>query len=178
MVELEAGGDGGLFAFQAITEQFPIGERGGRLSYAQGTTMVDLIVERYGEEAIGAIAAAYRDGASDAEALEAGTGVSADELYASFYAEFGVEAPRPVTVDPIPPSNVDRPPAGEMDEGGVDPDAEPASPRPPDPGTPTEGEGRPQDGEIGVVALLAAGLAAAVAAAILVVRRAARRNAA
>ena len=37
IVEQEADGEG-LFSFDAITEQFPIGERGGRLSYAQGTT--------------------------------------------------------------------------------------------------------------------------------------------
>jgi hypothetical protein len=178
IVELEARG-GGLFAFEAITEQFPIGERGGRLSYAQGTTMIDLIVERHGEEAIAALAAAYRDGASDAEALEAATGMRADELYASFYAEFGADAPEPVAVEPIPPSNVDRPPAGEMDEGGVDPDAEPASPRPPEPASPTEGEGEePRGVDIGVVAILATGVVVAVAAAFFIVRRAARRDAA
>jgi hypothetical protein len=178
IVELEAAG-GGLFAFEAITEQFPIGERGGRLSYAQGTTMVDLIVERHGEEALAAIAAAYRDGASDAEALEAGTGVDADELYRSFYAEFGADAPQPVTVEPIPPSDVDRPPAGEMDEGGVDPGAEPASPRPAEPASPTEGEAEsPEGGELGVLALLAVGVAGVVAGAFLVARRAARRDAA
>jgi hypothetical protein len=176
IVEVEAGG-GGLFAFEAITEQFPIGERGGRLSYAQGTTMIDLIVERHGEEAIAAIAAAYREGASDAEALEAGTGVEAEELYASFYAEFGAEAPQPVPVEPLPPSNVDRPPAGEMDEGGVDQPAGPPSPRPPDPATPTEGEDR-SDGELGFVALLVAAVALTGAAAFAVARRAARRDAA
>ncbi len=172
IVELEAGG-GGLFAFEAITEQFPIGERGGRLSYAQGTTMVDMIVDRYGEEAIAAIAAAYREGASDADALEAGTGVPAEQLYADFYEAFGVEPPQPVAVEPIPPSNVERPPAGETDEGGVDPDAEPPAPRPPDDSAPIEGGG---DSPVGVVLLLGAGAAAALTAVFLVSRRAARRE--
>ena len=177
IVELEASG-GGLFAFEAITEQFPIGERGGRLSYAQGTTMVDLIVDRYGEEAIAGIAAAYREGASDGEALEAGTGISADELYADFYEEFGVAAPQPVAVEPIPPSNVDRPPAGEVDEGGVDPDAAPPPRPPPDEGSsPTEGEDGTDDGALGLVLLLAGGAAAAAVAVVLVSRRAARREA-
>jgi hypothetical protein len=172
IVQIEAGG-GGLFAFEAITEQFPIGERGGRLSYAQGTTMVELIVDRFGEEAIAAIAAAYREGASDADALEAGTGLPADELYADFYAAFGVEPPQPVAVEPIPPSTVDRPPAGEVDEGGVDPDVEPPAPPPPDDSAPSEdpaAEGFP----IGLVLLLAAVAAAAVGAIVLVSRRAAR----
>jgi Peptidase MA superfamily len=176
IVEFEASG-GGLFSFEAITEQFPIGERGGRLSYAQGTTMVDLIVDRYGEEAIAAIAAAYREGASDAQALEAGTGISADELYAAFYEEFGVEAPQPVAVEPIPASNVDRPPAGEVDEGGVDPGAEPPTRAPPDEGsTPTEGDGGTDDGALGLVLLLAAGAAVAAVAVVLVSRRSARRD--
>lgn len=134
IVEFEAGG-GGLFSFEAITAQFPIGERGGRLSYAQGTTMVDLIVDEHGEDAIAAIAAAYRTGASDAEALEAGTGVAATDLYASFFAEFGVDAPAPIAPDPIGASNVDRPPAGTVDPGGVDGgQAQPSrTPAPPDP---------------------------------------------
>ena len=174
IVQLEAGG-GGLFAFEAITEQFPIGERGGRLSYAQGTTMVDMIVDEYGEEAIAAIAAAYQEGASDADALEAGTGIPAEELYADFYEAFGVEAPQPVAVQPIPPSNVDRPPAGEVDEGGVDPGAEPPAPRPPDDSAPPGGP----DADAfptGLVLLLAAGAGIALAGVFLVSRRAGRRE--
>ncbi|MDQ2674432.1 MAG: peptidase MA family metallohydrolase [Chloroflexota bacterium] len=175
IVALEAGG-GGLFAFEAITEQFPIGERGGRLSYAQGTTMVDMIVDRYGEEALAAIAAAYREGASDADALEAGTGVPAEQLYADFYAEFGVDPPQPIAVEPIPPSNVDRPPAGEIDHGGVDPDAEPTTPRPPDDGAPVEGAADDEPSPLGLIVLLAVGAGAALAAVFLVSRRAARKD--
>ncbi len=77
---------GGLFAFEAITERFPIGDLAGSLSYAQGAAMIDYIIDTYGEEAIARLTAAYRDGASDEEALEAATGVSADELYGAFYA--------------------------------------------------------------------------------------------
>jgi hypothetical protein len=172
IVENEASG-GGLFAFDAITEQFPIGERGGRLSYAQGTTMVDLIVDTYGPEALARITAAYRDGASDAEALEAGTGVPADELYADYYSSVGVEGPTPIAPKAIAPSNVDRPTAGEVDPGGVDPDAE----RPPDEGSPSEG-GAPSGGgfDVGLVVLLAAASVAAGLAAVAVSRRAERRG--
>jgi hypothetical protein len=175
IVRLEAGG-GGLFAFEAITEQFPIGERGGRLSYAQGASMVDLIVRDHGEAALAAIAAAYRVGASEAEALEAGTGIPADDLYATFYAEFGADAPQAIEPAPIPPSNVDRPTPGRVDQGGVEPGAE----RPPDDGAPTEGEpdpdgaGAPDDGA-GIVVLLGAGAIVALGAAFLVARRAAER---
>jgi hypothetical protein len=177
IVALEAGG-GGLFAFEAITEQFPIGERGGRLSYAQGASMIDLIIDRHGEQAIAAIAAAYRDGASDAEALEAGTGTQADALYASFYDEFGADAPEPIRAEPIPPSNVDRPSVGSIDAGGVDPGVEPDPGRPTDDGAPVEEA--PADGgagDAGVLLLLGAAGLVAVGAAVAVARRAAARGA-
>jgi hypothetical protein len=123
-VEFQAS-NGGLFAFEAIAEQFPIGERGARLAYAQGATMVDMIVAEHGAQAIAAIARSYRDGASDSEALRAGTGQSAEELFGAFYEEFGVEPPQPVEPAPIPPSNV-RKPGGAG--GGPEPAQTPASP--------------------------------------------------
>jgi hypothetical protein len=171
IVEFEASG-GGLFSFDAITAQFPIGERGGQLSYAQGTTMVDSIIDRYGREAIARIAAAYRDGASDVEALEAGTGVPSDELYAEFYAEFGVDAPEPIAPEPIGPSNVDRPTAGVIDEGGVE--GGPAVPPDPAPGERPDDDG---DGSVPLLILLAVSGIAAVGGAVWVARRAGRQAA-
>jgi hypothetical protein len=171
IVEFEASG-GGLFSFDAITAQFPIGERGGQLSYAQGTTMVDSIIDRYGREAIARIAAAYRDGASDVEALEAGTGVPSDELYAEFYAEFGVGAPEPIAPEPIGPSNVDRPTAGLIDEGGVE--GGPAVPPDPAPGERPDDDG---DGSVPLLILLAVSGIAAVGGAVWVARRAGRQAA-
>ncbi|MGZ8563225.1 MAG: hypothetical protein ACXWWU_06365, partial [Candidatus Limnocylindria bacterium] len=138
-------------------------------------SMVDLIVRDHGEEAIAAITAAYRDGASDAEALEAGTGMTADDLFASFYAEFGAEAPHAIQPDPIAPSNVDRPPAGRIDQGGVEPGAEP----PPDDGVPAEEEptpgesGEPAEDDPGILVLLGIAAIIAVGAAVVVARRAA-----
>lgn len=168
IVSFEAGG-GGLFSFEAISEQFPIGDRGGQLSYAQGTTMVDMIIDRYGREAISRVAAALRDGATDAEALEAGTGVPADQLYADFFSEFGVDAPEPVTPDPIGASNVDRPPSGVVDEGGVDqPGTDPDS---------TPGERlTPDDDVVPVLLLLVVAMAIAVGASLWVARRASRKT--
>jgi peptidase MA superfamily protein len=170
IVEFDAAG-GGLFSFDAITEQFPIGDRGGELSYAQGTTLIDDIIDRYGLEAIARIAAAYRDGASDAEALEAGTGVPADQLYADFYAEFGVDTPAPIEPEPIAASNVDRPPVGEIDEGGVI--DEPAVPPDSAPGERPSEEGA---SSLPVLLLLAAAAIVAVGGAVWVARRAQRRS--
>ena len=171
IVEFEAAG-GGLFSFDAITEQFPIGDRSAELSYAQGTTMVDLIVDRYGPEAVARITAAYREGASDAEALEAGTGIPVDQLYADYYAEFGVDTPQPISPEPIGPSTVDRPAAGPVDPGGVEggPTAPPADP------APVPGADRGIDiGTVPLLVLLAAALIVAVVGAVRVSHRAARR---
>ncbi|MGH2444994.1 MAG: peptidase MA family metallohydrolase [Candidatus Limnocylindria bacterium] len=176
IVEFEAGG-GGLFSFDAITEQFPIGDRGARLSYAQGTTMVDLIVDRYGADALARITDAYRDGSSDDEALEAGTGTDADELYMQFFEQFGVEVPQPISPEPIPPSDVERPPAGTVDAGpGPDPDQ--PEPAPNDPGQRAGPEATGDASPLPLVLLLtAAGAAVVVGAfAVTVARRRARRT--
>jgi hypothetical protein len=137
VVEREAAGEG-LFAFEALTDQFPIGDRGSALAYAQGTVMVDRIIAEHGVEAIAAIAAEYRDGASDAEALEAATGVEAEQLYADFYAAFGAPEPEPIAPEPLLPSEVDAPgdpaataaasgePPSGPDRPGGDPDERPA----------------------------------------------------
>jgi hypothetical protein len=175
VVEAEASG-AGLFAFDAITEQFPIGARGALLSYAQGTCMVELIVDRYGTDAIAGIMAALRDGASDAEALEAGTGIPADQLYAEFYEAFGAETPTPVPARPLSPSNVDRPEAGSLDPGGVPPggEAPPPGGPPSGPASPAQPE-QPSDLPL-VIVLVGAGIAA-LGLAVAVARRADRRQA-
>ena len=133
-VAFEADG-AGLYAFAAIAEQFPIGERGARLAYAQGATMVDMIIAEHGREAVARIAAAYRDGASDAEALEAGTGTDAEALYTGFYDEFGVAPPEPVEPAPILPSNVRRPDGeGGSQDGGPVASSSPTAEDPRSPG--------------------------------------------
>lgn len=101
---------GALLAFDGISESFPIGDQGARLAYDEGATMVQMIIDTYGRPAIAAIAAAYRDGAGDAEALEAGTGVAVDQLYDTYFASFGAAAPTAVEPAPILPSDVDKPP--------------------------------------------------------------------
>ena len=171
IVEFEASG-GGLFAFDAITQQFPIGSRGAELSYAQGTTMVDMIIDGYGSEAIARIAAAYRDGESDDEALETGTGLPADELYADFYAEFGVEAPQPIAPTPIGPSTVDRPAAGVVDPGGVD-----GAPAAPPESAPGESPRAAANGTVATIVVLVGAAVGAVAGAVLIARRARKRAA-
>lgn len=171
-VEFEARG-GGLFAFDAISAQFPIGTRGSSLSYAMGATMVDMIIDQFGTDAIAGITEAYRAGASDAEALETGTGVPADELEADFYAEFGVEPPQPIEPAPIPPSNVRTP--GGTGGGDGDGDGAPAASPTPRPSAAVA----PGDDDVNVALLVVPIIlfvVAAVAAAAYLARRAARRR--
>jgi hypothetical protein len=168
-VQGEAAGRG-LLAFEALTARFPIDDRGGRLAYAEGATMVDLIIDRYGTDALAAIAAAYRDGATDGEALEAGTGVAAETLYDEFYAAFGAEEPQPVAADDILPSDVDRPPAASDDGAGGGRPSEPGE----TPAAPKEAEGGPPAWAVFGALVVAA--AVALAAALIVMRRAAVKD--
>jgi hypothetical protein len=171
-VEFEARG-GGLFAFDAIAAQFPIGTRGSSLSYAMGATMVDMIIDRYGTDAIAGITEAYREGASDDEALEAGTGIPADQLEADFYAEFGVDPPQPIEPAPIPPSNV-RTPGGTGGGNGDGNEAPAASPTPR-----PSAAAAPGDDEVNVALLVVPIIlfvVAAIAGAAYLARRAARRR--
>lgn len=117
LVSQEAGTDRGLMAFAALTGQFPIDSRGASLAYSQSATMVDLIVREHGPEAIAAIAEAYRSGATDEEAIEAGTGVSFDQLRADYFASFGVSEPTPVEPLPLGRSDVPLPPQPDEEPG-------------------------------------------------------------
>jgi hypothetical protein len=135
LVESQVGN--GLLAFEAIGQQFPIGDTAARLAYAEGATLVDLIIEKHGREAISRLAAAYRDGATDADALRAATGESADQLYADYFASFGADQPQPIEPDPLLPSNVRRP-DGSLASGAPQPaggpTARPGQPAPAPPG--------------------------------------------
>ena len=114
-----AAGSGSLLAFAGLTESFPIGDQAARLAYDEGATMVQMIVDTYGRDAIATIAAAWREGAGDDEALEAGTGVSVDKLYDAYFASFGAEPPTAIQPALIPPSNVDKPPQPAASTDGI-----------------------------------------------------------
>jgi hypothetical protein len=128
LVRLEARSAEGLMAFEALTDQFPIDARGASLAYAQGATMVDYILGTYGDDALAAIMDAYRGGATDDEAIAAGTGAEFDEIRAAYFDGFGVTEPEPIEPNSLPDSDVPLPPqpdgapgaSGEPD-GGPEP---------------------------------------------------------
>ena len=110
VVRSEAGSADGLMAFEALTDQFPIDTRGATLAYAQGATMVDHLLGEYGSDALAAIMDAYRSGATDDEAIAAGTGTGFDEIRADYFESFGVTEPEPVEAQPLGRSDVALPP--------------------------------------------------------------------
>ncbi len=148
LVRFEATG-GGLLAFEAIEAAFPISSRGSSLAYAQGATMVDMIIGEHGAGAVADIAGAYREGASDAEALRAGTGRSLEELYDAYFASFGVDRPEPVRPRELLPTIVDLPTVDPGEPSVASPTAGPAEP----PAAPGEEGSLPL--ALGAVSLLA-----------------------
>ncbi|HET9498027.1 MAG TPA: peptidase MA family metallohydrolase [Candidatus Limnocylindria bacterium] len=110
VVRSEAGSADGLMAFEALTNQFPIDTRGATLAYAQGATMVDHLLGEYGSDALAEIMDAYRSGATDDEAIAAGTGTPFDEIRADYFASFGVSEPQPVGAQSLGRSDVPLPP--------------------------------------------------------------------
>jgi Peptidase MA superfamily len=159
-----AAASGDLLAFDGIAESFPIGDQAARLSYAEGATMVQMIIDSYGRGAIAAIAAAYRSGDGDAEALEAGTGTAAAQLYADYFRSFGVSPPTAVEPDPILPSNVSIPPQPAA-----------AEPSQPSSSTPSAAGDVGQSGSQPLTpVLIAAGLVTAGLATLVVLRRRSR----
>lgn len=123
LVRMEARREDGLMAFEALTDQFPIDTRGASLAYAQGATMVAHIIEEYGADAMARIMDAYRDGATDDDAIEAGTDTPFATIRADYFNSFGVEEPSPIEPDPLVGSEVALPP--QPDGGLAGPSAAP-----------------------------------------------------
>jgi hypothetical protein len=134
-VEQAANSNAGLFAFPALVAAFPI--RGTfSLAYAQSATMIDLLIDTYGTDAMARLTAAYRNGQTDDEALAAASGISADQLYADYFARYGVTEPPPVKPEPLLDSDVPLPP-----QQNPSPVAQPTvvpSPAPSEPAAPAD----------------------------------------
>lgn len=118
LVRLESSSAQGLMAFEALTDQFPIDARDANLAYAEGTVMIDQIVHDHGADAMANIAEAYRSGATDDEAIRAGTGESFADLRSAFFDSFGVSEPQPVEPLPLDGSDVSLPGGGSGNGSG------------------------------------------------------------
>jgi hypothetical protein len=136
LVQQEARSTEGLMAFEALTAQFPIDVRGANLAYAQGATMVDHILQTYGDDALASIMDAYRAGSTDDEAIQAGTGAEFADIRADYFEAFGVSEPGPAEPEALDGSTVPLPPQ---------PDGAPAASDDPEPAPGPGGGGDGQD---------------------------------
>ena len=76
--------DGGLLPLTTLHSGFPLDPSEAGLAYAESFSVVTYLVETYGESAIAAIAAAYREGSTHDDAVRAGTGRDVAELDAEW----------------------------------------------------------------------------------------------
>ena len=130
-----AASDGRLVAFEAIAEQFPAGRAEAELAYAQSATLMHDIIDEYGPESIARMTAAYREGATEAEAVEAATDTPLDEVIGGWFARYGHEVPEPIAPEPLIPAE------GGLPAGVVDTPGPQASG---DNGAPSNGSGSPR----------------------------------
>jgi hypothetical protein len=162
---------GQLLAFDGIAESFPIGDQAARLAYDEGATMVAMIIDTYGRDAITSIATAWRNGDGDAEALQAGSGVNVEKLYATYFSAFGSAVPTAVEPRQILPSNVNKPPQPIASAGEEPTSAAPSA------AASGSGQGGGSSADLAwIAAVVVTGLAAGVLFGIVARRRGAARR--
>jgi hypothetical protein len=78
----EAASEGRLVPLKALSSPFGADEETSLLSYAQAGSVIDFVLEdeRYGPEKLSRTIAAFKEGVTYDEALQAGLGVTVDEL--------------------------------------------------------------------------------------------------
>jgi len=78
----EAASEGRLVPLKALSGSFGADEEASLLSYAQAGSVIDFVLEdsRYGKQKLARTISAFREGVTYDEALQAGLGVTVDEL--------------------------------------------------------------------------------------------------
>ncbi len=79
MVEAAAE-DGRLFSVRSLTSEFPYDPADASLAYAESFSVLQFMIERWGNEGVAAVIAAYAGGLSHDDALMQGIGVDVDGL--------------------------------------------------------------------------------------------------
>ena len=133
-----AASDGRLTAFDAIAQIFPAGRSEAEVAYAQSATLMDDLITTYGADSIARMTAAYREGATDAEAIEAATGDPLDDVLAEWFARYGQDEPEPVEPEPLLPAETGPPEASDSPDAPTRTDAEESSPPDDEPASPAE----------------------------------------
>jgi len=79
MVE-HAAEEGRLFSVRSLTSEFPYDPADASLAYAESYSVIQFMIERWGNEGVAAVIAAYSQGLSHDDALMQGIGVDVDGL--------------------------------------------------------------------------------------------------
>lgn len=79
MVE-NAAEKGQLFSVRALNSNFPYDPTDSVLAYAESFSIVNFLIDTYGEDTFATLIAAYRTGVSHDEAMKLATGIDLDEL--------------------------------------------------------------------------------------------------
>ncbi len=86
----EAADSGSLMPIETLNMSFPYDDT-FQLAYAESYSIVSFIIQTYGEEALGNVLTAYKEGVTHEEAVQAGLGISIEELDRLWQASLGVE---------------------------------------------------------------------------------------
>jgi hypothetical protein len=79
-----------LMPIETLNMSFPYDDT-FQLAYAESYSIVSYIIQTYGEEALGDVLNAYKDGVTHEEAVQAGLGVSVEELDQQWQESLGAE---------------------------------------------------------------------------------------
>jgi hypothetical protein len=86
---------GQLFSIRALNSNFPYDASETALAYAESSSIVTFIVDRFGEEKLKAVVDAYREGVSHDEAFRIGLGVDLTELDRLWKESLGYKGDQP-----------------------------------------------------------------------------------
>lgn len=97
---------GSLIPLEGLAGYFPSTPGRFSLAYAESASAIDHLARRWGREAVGRLARAYRDGVTDDAAFRAAIGIDLAAFEATWLAGLGVERPDPLGPVPAPPGPV------------------------------------------------------------------------
>ena len=86
--------DGKLIPVRALNSNFPLDPDEARLSYAESLSLVEYLIETYGEAKLGELLTSFRNELSYDEALKATLGIDTDELDRQWKASLGYAGDR------------------------------------------------------------------------------------
>jgi peptidase MA superfamily protein len=99
----DAAGKGALLRLRTLQGSFPADPEAASLSYAESASAARFMISHYGAAKVGAVLAAFRDGVTYDEALQAGIGTDTDGVDSAWRAALPYKQPQvAATASPAP----------------------------------------------------------------------------